>query len=159
MTRRELAARVAEVLSENGIRKSVPAQRTVFHITDDSGGKSDFVVKKEHAGVRYSVEDIYLVLEACVKVIIDAVKHGEKISISGFGIMHLKKRAARVAPHPVTGESMEMKEHYVVKFDVGKDLKTAAAIYTANADEIMRKADDILAGNQSDDLEEFDNED
>lgn len=149
MTRKELAAKVAEVLSANGIKKSVPAQKTVFHITDDYGGKSDFTIRKEQAGIRYTIDDIYTILEACMEVIIDAIKRGDKITISGFGMLYLKRRAARVAPHPVTGEMMQMKEHFTVKFDCGKNLKTAAAIYSAQSEEMMRCADDILSGKTS----------
>lgn len=146
MDRRGLAIKLASVLSENDIRKSVPSQRTVFHISDDDGGKSDFVIKKDSRGVKYTVDDVYTILEALVEVIIDSIKHGEKISIAGFGILYLKRRAARWAPHPKTGETYEMKEHFVIKFDAGKNLKAAAAIYSANDREVNRKADSILSG-------------
>lgn len=149
MNRKRLAAKVAEVLNNNDIKKYVPAQKTTFHITDDQGGKHDFTIKKEQQGVRYMVDDIDKILEACTEVIIDLIKNGENISILGFGRLFLKKRAAHLAPHPVTGEMYHTKEHYVVKFDAYKNLKAAAAIYSINDDDNRRKADDILAGNVS----------
>lgn len=149
MTRRELASRVTDALNANNIRKSLPAQKTTFHITDDQGDKKDFVIRKERTGVKYTVDDIDVILEACAEAIIDAIKHGEKVAVSKFGCLSLKKRAARISPHPVTGETQHIKEHFVVKFDCYKDLKTAAALYTIQSEDRQRAADDILAGRVS----------
>lgn len=154
MNRKELAARVTEVLCENGVRKIAPPQKTVFHVTDDDGGKKDFVVKKEGSALRYTVDDIYTILEAVVEVVIDTIRRGEKISILGFGTLYLKRRAARVAPHPMTGEVIHMKEHFVVKFDCGKNLKMAASAYHATNEEMQKRASDILTRNTSYVLEE-----
>lgn len=145
MTRRDLATMVVNVLNENGVKKPIPPQKAVFHISDDNGKKTDFVVKKDASSIRFTVDDVTTIIDALLKIVVELIKQGERVALTGFGALYLKRRAARTAPHPITGETMLMKEHYVVKFDCGKDLKTAAALYTINNDDMMKQADDILA--------------
>ena len=50
MNKTELIQRVASVMRENNIRKPVSSQKKVFHISDDDGNVSDFVIKKSNKG-------------------------------------------------------------------------------------------------------------
>lgn len=145
MTKKQLATRVVEVLLENNVKKHVPPTRTTFHITDDSGHKSDFIVRKEQSPLKFTIEDVLYILETCFAVIAESLRIGDKVSLPGFGAFYLKRRAARISPHPKTGEPQEIKEHYIVKFDDGKLLRTAATIYSRNADVKVQEADEILS--------------
>lgn len=144
MNKREFATRIADVLKENGITKKAPPIKTSFHITDDNGNKSNFVVRKEGKDLTYFPDDIIPFVEAFMLVVEDAMKNGEAISIAGFGSFCVHRRAARKAPHPITGDMQEIRARYVPKFNFGKRLRTAASIYSAKADEVVKEADDIL---------------
>jgi DNA-binding protein HU-beta len=57
--------------------------------------------------------------------ITDAMKGGQEVSVAGFGIFAAKKRAARTARNPRTGESVQVPEMNVPKFRAAKALKEA----------------------------------
>src|SRR5215210_8714232 len=53
------------------------------------------------------------------------LKKGEKIRISGLGILQVRKRAARMGRNPATGESIKIKASKKVAFRASKELKLA----------------------------------
>jgi DNA-binding protein HU-beta len=57
--------------------------------------------------------------------ITDAMKGGQEVSVAGFGIFAAKKRAARTARNPRTGESVQVPEMNIPKFRAAKALKEA----------------------------------
>ncbi len=57
--------------------------------------------------------------------VVDALKGGNEVSVAGFGIFSVKKRAARTARNPRTGEPVEVPEMNVPKFRAAKALKDA----------------------------------
>lgn len=129
MNRKEMIRRVASLMREKDVRKPVSMPKQVFHISDDEGNKKDFVLRKVDKSVIYTVDDVEAVLDSLADVIFDALKHGEEISIRGFGTLGLKYRKKRTLRHVGTGEEIEMDSHYMPKFTSGNDLKTCAKIY------------------------------
>lgn len=129
MNKNKLIESIVDVLRENDIRKSVPAQKTTLHISDDQGNHSDFVVKKKTTGLLFTKEDITSVVDACIAVIEDSIKRGEEISIMGFGSLGVHKRLSRQGKHPVTGEVFNTGDKYVPKFTFGNNLRMAARVY------------------------------
>lgn len=129
MNRKELVRRVASVMRENNIRKPISARKQVFHISDDEGNISDFIIKQSDKGVLFTNDDVDAVVDACIAVIEDALTHGEHISIQGFGTLGLHHRKARTAKHPTTGEEVEVAERYVPKFTYGKHLRMCARVF------------------------------
>ena len=101
----------------------------MLHISDDHGNKSDFLIKKSETGLLFTPKDVYAVIDACLAVIEDSIKHGEEISIHGFGTLGLHYRAARQTYHPDTGEEIKIEARYTPKFNFGNTLRTAAKIY------------------------------
>ncbi len=67
--------------------------------------------------------------EQAVDVVIDSIvgslKRNEEVSIAGLGIFSTKKRNAREARNPRTGETVHVKEMMVPKFRAAKALKDA----------------------------------
>lgn len=67
--------------------------------------------------------------EQAVDVIFDSItsslKKDTDVSIAGFGIFKAKKRAARTARNPRTGESVNVPAQRVPKFQAAKALKEA----------------------------------
>ena len=129
MNKKELSSRVAEVLRANNIRKPVSVKKQTFHITDEDGNTADFHIKHQEKNVLYTVDDTANVIDACIAVILDAIKNGEEISIKGFGSLGLHYRAARRTKEPNSGEWCEIEARYIPKFSYGNDLRMAARLY------------------------------
>jgi DNA-binding protein HU-beta len=53
------------------------------------------------------------------------LKKGERVRISGLGILQIRNRAARMGRNPATGEVMKIKASKRVAFRMAKDLKMA----------------------------------
>jgi DNA-binding protein HU-beta len=62
-----------------------------------------------------------------VVLITKHLKKGERIKISGLGILQVRKRAARMGRNPATGEAIQIKAKKKVAFRAAKDLKLAVA--------------------------------
>lgn len=135
MNKKDLISKTAEVLRNNNIRKPVSTPKQVFHISDDEGNKKDFVVKKTNKTVLYNTTDIAAILDACLSVVEDAIKHGEEVSIHGFGTLGVHQRAARTTKHPETGEVIKINARYVPKFSFGNNLRMAAKVYELSLDD------------------------
>ena len=129
MNKKELSSRVAEVLRANNIRKPVSVKKQTFHITDEDGNTADFHIKQQDKNVLYTVDDTANVIDACIAVILDAIKNGEEISFKGFGSLGLHYRAARRTKEPNSGEWCEIEARYIPKFSYGNDLRMAARLY------------------------------
>ena len=62
-------------------------------------------------------------VEAIVDTIVRAVHSGESVTITGFGVFEQRKRAARVARNPRTGETVKVKPTSVPAFRPGAQFK------------------------------------
>lgn len=129
MNKKEFISRVGDAVRENGARKPVRVSRHTFNITDDTGNTAKFVIKEQNKDVQYTNDDAAVVIEACLAVVEDALKHGEEICIKGFGTIGLHYRAARRTKQPGTEDWYEVEARYVPKFQYGNDLRMAARVY------------------------------
>lgn len=73
-------------------------------------------------GTRVQAEQV---MDTVIDSIVNTLKKGEEVSISGLGIFVAKQRAARTARNPRTGESIQVKAMKVPKFRAAKALKDA----------------------------------
>jgi len=64
-------------------------------------------------------------LDALVDAVAVALKHGDTVSIIGFGTFSVKQRAARTGRNPQTGASIEIAASKSPSFKAGKALKDA----------------------------------
>ena len=64
-------------------------------------------------------------LNDLVTLITKHLKKGERVRISGFGILQVRSRAARMGRNPATGEAIKIKASKKVAFRPAKDLKLA----------------------------------
>lgn len=129
MNRTELARAVASRMRNNNIKKSIKMPSQKFIISDGNGNEKEFAVKSSNQDILYTVEDVEAIINACINVIEDAIKSGQEISVSGFGILGLKLRKERNTFHPVTGEAVTIEEHFVPKFTAGVNLRMCAKIF------------------------------
>jgi DNA-binding protein HU-beta len=51
------------------------------------------------------------------------LKKGDKIRLTGLGVLQVRKRAARMGRNPATGEAIKIKASKKVAFRVAKELK------------------------------------
>jgi DNA-binding protein HU-beta len=65
------------------------------------------------------------VVEGLIELTIKNLKKGNKVRLTGLGIMQVRKRAARMGRNPATGEAIKIKASKKVAFRVAKDLKEA----------------------------------
>jgi DNA-binding protein HU-beta len=77
---------------------------------------------EEHEITKRAGEEL---LGDMVGVITKHLKKGERIRISGFGILQVRKRAARMGRNPATGEAIKIKASKKVAFRAAKELKLA----------------------------------
>ena len=62
-------------------------------------------------------------VEALVDAIVRAVNKGDSVTITGFGVFERRRRAARVARNPRTGETVKVKPTSVPAFRPGAQFK------------------------------------
>ncbi len=67
------------------------------------------------------------VIDSLVETIESAVKRGEKVSLVGFGTFEARKRAARKARNPRTGEVVRVKPTTVPVFRPGATFRSVVA--------------------------------
>lgn len=66
-------------------------------------------------------------VEHIVDAIVRAVHKGQSVTITGFGVFEQRKRAARVARNPRTGETVKVKPTSVPAFRPGAQFKAVIA--------------------------------
>lgn len=64
-------------------------------------------------------------LTQVIEIIAKSLKKGEKIRLSGLGILQVRKRAARMGRNPQTGEPIKIKASKKIAFRPAKELKEA----------------------------------
>ena len=64
-------------------------------------------------------------VDAVFNVITEALQHGEKVAISGFGNFDVRRVAERTARNPRTGESVMVPAHMAPKFKASSALREA----------------------------------
>jgi len=86
--------------------------------------KADLVeaVFTKLGGTKKSAEEA---VETVFDTITKALAKGDEVAVSGFGTFLSKKRQARTARNPRTGETVQVPAMQVPKFRAGKGLKEA----------------------------------
>ena len=64
-------------------------------------------------------------VEALVQTIIDALRAGEEVRLTGLGIFDVVTREARPGRNPQTGESINIPSSKALRFRAGKQSKTS----------------------------------
>ena len=63
------------------------------------------------------------ILTGMIELIAKSLKKGDKIRLTGLGILQVRKRAARMGRNPQTGEPVKIKASKKIAFRAAKDLK------------------------------------
>ena len=72
-------------------------------------------------------KDAERVVNATVDTVVENLKKGEKVQLSGFGIFEVKTREARVGRNPRTKETIQIPASRQPIFKASKTLKDAVA--------------------------------
>ena len=65
------------------------------------------------------------IVDAVFDTIVETMKRGEEVAVSGFGTFRVAKRAAREGRNPKTGEKIHIPASTKPKFRAAKALKEA----------------------------------
>ena len=80
------------------------------------------VLAEEHQMTKKAGEAM---LNDLVALITKHLKKGERIRLTGLGILQVRKRPARMGRNPATGEAIKIKASKKVAFRAAKELKEA----------------------------------
>ena len=83
------------------------------------------LVEAVAAATNSSKSEAQASVDAVINAITDALKKGEKVSLTGFGTFEVRNRAARTARNPQTGQTIQVKASKAPAFKAGKALKDA----------------------------------
>lgn len=83
------------------------------------------IVEKVAAGTGLTKLETEAIIEGFLNTVIQSLREGNGIEIRGFGSYKVKKKNARYARNPRTGEKVYVEEHYVPVFKFSKDFKSA----------------------------------
>jgi integration host factor subunit beta len=86
--------------------------------------KADLVEQVAEAiGPGVTKKDCALIVDGFLNAVKQALAEGEHIEIRGFGTFKVRKRKARAARNPRTGEAVEVPARQVPVFKPSKNLK------------------------------------
>ena len=107
---------MAKAATTTTAAKKAPAQPTV------PLSKLIAEVAEQHGMTKKAANDF---MSDFVALTVKNLKKGNKVRITGLGILAVRKRAARMGRNPATGEAIKIKASKKVAFRVAKDLKDA----------------------------------
>ena len=83
------------------------------------------LIEKVAQTTGFTKKDSGRAIEAILTAITGALKHGDKVSLVGFGTFDTRKRQARKGRNPQTGKEIRIAARKVPVFKAGKPLKEA----------------------------------
>jgi DNA-binding protein HU-beta len=87
---------------------------TLKHIAADMAAKYDMPKKQANQ-----------IMEDLIAHLVKNLKKGNRIRMAGFGILQVRKRAARMGRNPATGEAIQIPAKKKIAFRASKELKEA----------------------------------
>ncbi|MGE5363983.1 MAG: HU family DNA-binding protein [Bacteroidota bacterium] len=81
------------------------------------------IVERVASGTGLTKLETEAVIEGFLNTVIEALREGKGIEIRGFGSYRVKKKNARYARNPKSGEKVYVDEHFVPVFKFSKDFK------------------------------------
>lgn len=81
------------------------------------------IVDKVATGTGLTKLETEAIIEGFLTTVIEALREGKGIEIRGFGSYKVKKKNARNARNPKSGQKVFVPEHFVPTFKFSKDFK------------------------------------
>jgi DNA-binding protein HU-beta len=115
--------------------KKAPTKKTAAKTAKTPAGRpraavpSTITLKEmfEHLGETHGLprKQAHALLADFVSAVTTHLSRGDRVRMSGIGVLDVKTRAARVGRNPATGETIQIKASKTVGFRAAKELKTA----------------------------------
>ena len=137
MAKKDLIIATTERLRIDDFRKRVTMPRNTFTITDRNGDKRCFYVRSEDKNILLSQKDVEAVINACLEVVTDMLRRGDRLTIYNFGVLEPHYRAPRSTISPHDNKRYNVDARYVPKFTPGDALRSATRAW--GIDELKRQ--------------------
>ena len=85
--------------------------------------KSELIARLAMRFPQLVAKDADFAVKEILDAMTEALAHGDRIEIRGFGSFALNYRPPRVGRNPKSGSSVEVPEKYVPHFKAGKELR------------------------------------
>jgi integration host factor subunit beta len=85
--------------------------------------KSELIARLAESNPHLYQRDIERIVSTIFEEISRALARGDRVELRGFGAYSVKRRAARQARNPRTGEAVHVNEKHVPFFKTGKELR------------------------------------
>jgi integration host factor subunit beta len=85
--------------------------------------KSELIQKIAAANPHLYHRDVERIVNVIFDEIVDALSHGDRVELRGFGAFTVKHRAPRQGRNPRTGAPVPVSEKFVPFFKTGKELR------------------------------------
>jgi DNA-binding protein HU-beta len=95
-------------------KANVPATVTLRHLAAQLADEHEVPKKQAEA-----------ILGDMVAMTARHLKKGDRVRLNGIGVLHVRKRPARMGRNPATGEAIKIKASKKVAFRPAKELKEA----------------------------------
>ena len=84
--------------------------------------RSELIEKIAGKNPHLNAKDIEKIVDVVFNKIISTLAKGERVEFRGFGSFSVRKRSARMAKNPRTGEAVKVEERCIPHFKTGKQL-------------------------------------
>jgi len=85
--------------------------------------KSELIAKLAEENPHLYQRDVERIVSTIFDSISEALSHGDRVELRGFGAFSVKHRDGRIGRNPRTGESVKVPEKSVPFFKTGKELR------------------------------------
>ena len=85
--------------------------------------KSELIARLAGRFPQLVVKDADYAVKMILDAMTDALAHGDRIEIRGFGSFALNYRPPRLGRNPKSGDKVQVPEKYVPHFKAGKELR------------------------------------
>jgi integration host factor beta subunit len=85
--------------------------------------KNDLIIKMQEMLKVYPQKDIAYAVKIIFESMVEALKHGERIEVRGFGNFTIRERKSRTGRNPKSGAKVKLGNRKVPFFKTGKDLR------------------------------------
>ena len=103
------------------------AQPSTLNINKDESVNQAELIEKVAAAAELDKAQAGRVVDAVLSAVSDALKAGDKVSLSSLGIFDINDRKARQGRNPATGEAIQIAASKSIKFRPTKSLKEAVS--------------------------------
>jgi len=85
--------------------------------------RSELIQKVAEENPHLHQKDVERIVATIFDEIVEALAHGDRVELRGFGAFSVKHRDARTGRNPRTGDAVEVEEKHVPFFKAGKLLR------------------------------------